>query len=812
MKKILAVAFFCLPAFGQAAYSGHGLNSVSSAYTASVCGPPDYAPPCSISDTAIHPYVLPIQSWGPNTCDSTSMATLAQCGNLTGAGTVVTTNDDFHAIMTRCTDATTSTAINGTYNPFTQWQTADAPSINLWNSDDTALMLHVLNGNQWVFLWDGSACHMLLTPAGAIPGCSSNCAINFPGGTVWSRSLNNHINSMDNTTGPGIYLNDVTLNLTQNNGSTSISHLFDFTSSQCLMNTVNGFPTDTSNSRLATVTSWSASSGVVTFQASQRFAAGQTVVVNTPTFSNVSFTVLSAGRTSSQFEVTSAVTGASDSGTATATTFPLGEWLGGLFSQDGIHFAVAMSELPAQGTGFYLTSWAVGQSGCDILNTATGVVTHNGTLVGTVSDAHWQGPSCPGGTCGAKGDRFFLHDSDMPTPNIIDFASSTVGNRLIYGTYTDGDYFWTVGTTNLQLCGAGGPNWQAGTPYFDGDRVLPLTNNAGNYIYQIINGVSGTSSAGPITWNQTVNNSGSPTDTTDGPLTWRNTGVGAAQEYFCDGHAWKGYLGLAAGSKFVYHTYADPSVPQLGLGPKDSMGNPVFSAGDQHLGNTQANTTETNWLHAASTDAGTAVDLLHGPLPSALYMEEFFVAPPNRSPGNVNCVYDAILCPLGTLGQVRRVSHCYGTGWNISFDTSNCISIVSQTGKYEMVGTDAMGQFGSSSGHGPCNVGAQSWTKNNSTFHVGDLMLPDPNLGSSAGNNAGAYIFKVLSCSGAGGSCLTSSAHPASWPQGGTPGVTTLVEASPGTITWTLAPDVNTPGNAARQDCRSDVMVVKLTR
>jgi hypothetical protein len=730
------------------------------------------------------------------------MATLAQCGNLTGAGTVVTTNDDFHAIMTRCADATTSTAFNGTYNPQTQWQTADEPSVNLWNSDDTALMLHVLNGSQFVFLRNGTGCHILLTPAGAIPGCSSNCVISFPGGTVWSRAVNNHINSLDTTTGPGIYLNDVTLNLTQNNGSTSISHLFDFTSSQCLMNTVNGFPTDTTNSRLATVTSWSGSGTQVTFQASQRFAAGQTVVVNTTTFPNVSFTVLSSGLTSSQFEVTSAVTGASDSGTATATTFPLGRWPGALSSQDGVHFGLPLSALPAQGSGYYETSVAVGQSGCDIYNTATGVVTHNGTLVGTVPDAHWQGPSCPGGTCGAKGDRFTLHDSNMPNPTTISLAAST----LLYGIYTDGEYFWQVGTTNLTLCGVGAPNWKPSTAYNDGDRVLPSGaggTNAGSYIYQIINGVSGNSGGSPPTWNQQVN---PVSDTVDSGVTWRNTGVGAAQEYNCDGHTWKGYNGIAAGNQFTYHTYADPSVPRLVLSPG------VSSAGDEHLGNTNANATDTNWVYVGSTDAGTGVDLLHGPLPSALYMEEFFVAPPYYSPGNVNCVYDAILCPLGTLGQVRRVSHCYGTGWNISFDTSNCIPIVSQTGKYEMIGTDAMGQFGNTSGAAACNPGAQTWTKNNSTFHVGDLMLPDPNMGSSAGNNAGAYIFKVLSCSGAGGSCLTSSAHPASWPQGGTPGVTTLVEASPGTITWTLAPDVNTPANAAKQNCRSDVMVVKLTR
>lgn len=38
MKKFLTIVFFCLPAFGQAAYSGSGLNSGSAAYSAVVSG------------------------------------------------------------------------------------------------------------------------------------------------------------------------------------------------------------------------------------------------------------------------------------------------------------------------------------------------------------------------------------------------------------------------------------------------------------------------------------------------------------------------------------------------------------------------------------------------------------------------------------------------------------------------------------------------------------------------------------------------------------------------------------------------------
>jgi hypothetical protein len=78
MKKFLVVVFFCLPACGQAAYSGRGLYSGSTAYGNAYAG--------FVSNTNVINYATPIASWGPNACDSTVMTTLSQCGNLTGVG------------------------------------------------------------------------------------------------------------------------------------------------------------------------------------------------------------------------------------------------------------------------------------------------------------------------------------------------------------------------------------------------------------------------------------------------------------------------------------------------------------------------------------------------------------------------------------------------------------------------------------------------------------------------------------------------------------------------------------------------------
>src|SRR3981189_490510 len=101
MKKFLVVVFFCLPACGQAAYSGRGLYAGSAAYGASICGPGN-----SYGWFVSHPnvinYVTPITSWGPNTACMTAALTLSdisQCGNLTGAGTQNTPADFGNTIV-----------------------------------------------------------------------------------------------------------------------------------------------------------------------------------------------------------------------------------------------------------------------------------------------------------------------------------------------------------------------------------------------------------------------------------------------------------------------------------------------------------------------------------------------------------------------------------------------------------------------------------------------------------------------------------------------------------------------------------------
>ncbi len=103
---------------------------------------------------------------------------------------------------------------------------------------------------------------------------------------------------------------------------TNPSYLPDFTSNQACL-TLNGnasFPTPTGTA--ATITSWSGASGVVTFRASNSFAAGEVIILsgfaNSTFFNGLAFPVLKTGLSKSQFEITfSGFTGSSDTGTAT---------------------------------------------------------------------------------------------------------------------------------------------------------------------------------------------------------------------------------------------------------------------------------------------------------------------------------------------------------------------------------------------------------------------------------------------------------------------------------------------------------------
>ena len=371
------------------------------------------------------------------------------------------------------------------------------------------------------------------------------------------------------------------------------------------------------------------------------------------------------------------------------------------------------------------------ESSGELWNTATNAITHNGTLVGTVSDAPW------GGANGGKFDKMYMHAA-LQTPNATWVTTTTSPNTMIYGSYNDGNYFWQHGTTNVQRCGIGAPNWTAGNAQNDGDRVNPTTGNAGDYIYQIVNGVGGTTAASAPAWNQTV---GSDTSDNGLDLAQHRPGI-----YFAVLLRWPRLDGLwRAGSGKAHHVSLVCEPDQS----TDAIADGFVFRGSA-LWQYNDNATDSAWIFVMSSDVGTGVNLLDTttPYPSALYNEIYLISPPYNPDGSAN-----------SNRTFRRAAHNYNSGWHQVFDVQNGMCVLSQTGNFALCSTDGMGQFGNINGTATCNVGAPDWVKNattdgTTTFAVGYKMFPNPVNG---GNN-GDYIYSIQSCSGA---CATGTTKPA---------------------------------------------------
>jgi hypothetical protein len=464
-------------------------------------------------------------------------------------------------------------------------------------------------------------------------------------------------------------------------------------------------------------------------------------------------------------------------------------------SLDDTTFAMAFSSTTGQGSGVYVAVWSVGQAGCDVYNTTLGTVTHNGVLVGSVGD-QWGGS-------GGISDLFGIHDTFTSlndnwvmldtSPNLIGGGATGCANfgLTCRGTYNDGPYMWQKGTTNVVHCGIGTPSWAASTSYYNGDRINPSVaqGNAGDFIFQIVNGTSGTSGTTAPSFGsaQTVGQTAS-----DNGLTWRNVGLPSSAQYDCSGHDWYGYMVLANGKQATTHTWGTPVSPQT------ILLSGATSSADQHFGSTNQNSTDTNFLYSISGAVDPYADLLHGTLPSPYYDEGFLIAPPTGAFAGTG---------------VRRLFHTWNTGLSPFFDVSNGVCMLSHDGTWAMCPGDGMGQFGSTSGQASCNIGGPNWNGSDSTDFktgtgYGSYMQPN-----SA--NAGKYVYHVHDCTANGGngsSCTTGTTHP-TWTQSSiVAGVGIIAENSPGTINWEGAPDVNTPANTAVPNCRAELIFVRLTR
>jgi len=224
MKEFLAILLFCLPACGQAVYSGKARYAGTAAYSMSGCGPGNgYA--CFVQDTNVHNYSVPGPNWGPNSCDWTSPYTVQDCGTLIGANTVQTPAD-FGSAMVRCTDANTVAG-----QPQMIWTAYDSPSVSAWNTNDTAVLLKVTaSGTQYLMGFNPATLTCTMVTNGG-------SAVTFNGNAWFSHSTSNLVYWFDGTT--QTQLKQSTVNFSTGVVTTSV--LYDFNNSQCLTNSANGY-------------------------------------------------------------------------------------------------------------------------------------------------------------------------------------------------------------------------------------------------------------------------------------------------------------------------------------------------------------------------------------------------------------------------------------------------------------------------------------------------------------------------------------------------------------------------------------------
>ncbi|MGA2755702.1 MAG: hypothetical protein ABSE53_18285 [Terracidiphilus sp.] len=167
MKKFLAVVVFCLPAVGQAAYSGSGLYSGSAVYGG---GASITYSGYTGTDPIAWPSPLPTVS-----TDATGLYRVP---------TVLYDNSYSVAHpgapqkpFLRCTDANTANAAsNGTKSWFAG--AGDSGNGVLWNANSTLLGAQIPGSERALILFDPTAetCSMAITKDQNTAGCSSGCA------------------------------------------------------------------------------------------------------------------------------------------------------------------------------------------------------------------------------------------------------------------------------------------------------------------------------------------------------------------------------------------------------------------------------------------------------------------------------------------------------------------------------------------------------------------------------------------------------------------------------------------------------------
>jgi hypothetical protein len=687
MKKFLAVVFFCLPAFGQAAYSGLGLYSGSAAFGSAGGAPLTYSARTDNCVTGAETGCVGGRTTGQAGSPMLFMyrpTDTVPFTNLAPSNTAAT-DPDFNTYMVMVTD----TATAGQTSNFIM---GDTGSWAAFSQDNTLFLVKNNGGGAWVYQVNPS----LIRAKGCSPstpcvtksrirdGATDSTHLVSRGSWSWS-----HIPGESNvlyelgTNGTLVYKDTINTSGAPSAWTLTRTTWVDFTSDTPTPCSV--LPTSYSNN-------WSSSwtvgndgsvnvgeTGAGDWQSSWTPTVTETFIY--PILNN-------SGKKGFQATTVAGATGGTEPNWASSCNTT------GSTCTDGGVTWTNIGTLSGQGPGFDVVSYQPGV-GCSRINTRLGKI-YRGT--GNAQPAgYWttddditcarlgQSPPC------SIGDTMTLHGATQtfnPAYGLLAPTGAGAVSCLAPGTCSCSE-------TNSTYMGA----WSSGTTYALHNLVY---YNTSWYQSKTSSNTGNQPDTNPTNWK--------PDDAYCYLYVWqKNTTtirpcieIGTVAGNDCDQHEGRGYDSFYAGGKYASHYFSKPSIGGAGNPGVKSIPSPLPA--DRHESYQNVSPGDKQPIMFAGTDVPTAT----ANYTTAGYSEDIAV-----STDGTQTIY--------------RFLHNYGTGSSPFFAVQNAVGDISQDGTLAAIGTDMMGTRGSAS---------SAWAVSNA-YALGDMIFP------VNGNTAGVE-FQVL--------------------------------------------------------------------
>jgi len=714
MKNLLAIAVFCLPAFGQASYSGLTKYQGGATWQSSATGGPfTYSARTDTCETGLEngcsglalPY-LGCNAWSNGTytpinttpaCPVANGGLAPSVGGLTGAGNIVTLTG-FNTQVVRLTDYAFYSA-SGPCGGLTGFTNNSSGNFNIWAADDSKVTVQGFGGTSCLFAFNTVT---MASQSSSIGGngnstCASNC-------TTFN-SLSNWIMDLSN---PNLIWEVVP-------STTTINQLII---SACTVPAGTGYCVPGGSS---------ATNVAPTFSNAANWVFSRTPVINfsappgcggcDPLPSD--FVANYSGTLAGDLTGTSITTVFGDNG-QNKPIFGTGPTITAI-SGDGTKVSVTNNSMtgwnPTVGSPFviagvtttpaYNGNWTVCGSGSGCTNPTATTFQYLSTVTGTggvnSATASYPSATCPtpsgadplnfaghygpiyavnvtlgAGPGGVAGWRFYDVCNGLITGNWGDSSASIWPNK---STPTDGTCTSGCAADGNQPIGTSGGASLPDRFFLHDGKSLP------NPIYGKVAAAVGEASTNPGSC------SGDPC--TDQDIEWevKTTNIRICLALACQGHTTGGYLAGITSPQDAVHTWHNPTIPGTNL-----IASPVAGNWDRHSSYNNNGTLDYQPVFdypqqvcdvkgtPGSAPTGTQ-GTVNGPCPA--YFANFgineLIATENavENPSGAHCLSG------GTpVACVYRFGSVYNTGTNFNFNIQNTTPNVDPLGKFVIVASD----------------------------------------------------------------------------------------------------------------------------